>query len=316
MNDADIYALTQAQKQHLGEASVRYAAAGGGFSPRNFLPGTGAALLETGFPVDELASRLFASSSPFLVIDNLPDESLDRDWSVGPTPTTSFVLTALLDSLNLTVFGYRQEKDGALYHDMHPIPGAEQTYSNAGRVPFSLHTENPYLPRAARPTVLAIAGINNDSDTETLVVPVSRITEQMPADIRAALECAEFTFRQSDSFQLNGYDVHRRNTAILSNRGGFDEFRWAITNRESTPEGGRAISWVKAMYEDISTRVAVKPGQALIFNNHRCLHGRGAVEGRRWMKRVYGIDKTSLLDDNRLMDVWAILSDSSLDHSF
>jgi len=269
-----------------------------------------------GFPVDDLVKQLFRSTSPFLVIDNLPVESLDSDWRVGPTPVTSFVLTALLDSLNLTVFGYRQEKDGALYHDLYPIPGSEQTYSNAGRVPFSLHTENPYLPRAARPTVLAIAGINNDSNTETLVVPVSRITAQMPSDIRAALERAEFTFRQSDSFQLNGYDVHRRGTAILGKRDGFDEFRWAITNRESTPDGARAIEWVRAMYEDVSTRVVVQPGQALIFNNHRCLHGRGAIEGRRWMKRVYGIDKTNLLDDSHLIDVWSTLSNPSIDHSF
>ncbi len=305
MINANSYTLTNAQKEHLREASIWQVASG-----------AGASLLEAGFPVDELGRQLFTSNSPFLVIDNLPVEPLDGNWSVGPTPITSFVLTALLDALNLTIFGYRQEKDGALYHDLHPIPGAEQTYSNAGRVPFSLHTENPYLPRAARPTVLAIAGINNDSNTETLVVPVARITERMPADIRAALERDEFTFRQSDSFQLNGYDVHRRNTAILCKRDGFDEFRWAITSRESTAQGARAIEWVKAMYEDVSTRVAVQPGQALVFNNHRCLHGRGAVEGRRWMKRVYGIDKATLLDSNQLIDVWATLADPSIDHSF
>jgi Taurine catabolism dioxygenase TauD, TfdA family len=303
MIDANSYRLTNAQKEHLREASV------GQVAP-------GAALLGAGFPVDELARQLFASNSPFLVIDNLPVETLDSNWNVSPTPITSFVLAALLDALNLTIFGYRQEKDGALYHDLHPIPGAEQTHSNAGRVPFSLHTENPYLPRAARPTVLAIAGINNESNTETLVVPVARITERMPADIRAALEREEFTFRQSDSFQLNGYDVYRRNSAILCKRGEFDEFRWAITNRESTAQGARAIEWVKAMYEDVSTRVAVQPGQALVFNNHRCLHGRGAVEGRRWMKRVYGIDKTNLLDSNQLIDVWATLADRSIDHTF
>ena len=73
------YTLTNAQKERLREASVGQVA-------------SGASLLEAGFPVDELARQLFASNSPFLVIDNLPVETLDGNWSVGPTPISRVLL--------------------------------------------------------------------------------------------------------------------------------------------------------------------------------------------------------------------------------
>lgn len=66
MIDATSYTLTNAQKEHLREASIGQVTSG-----------AGASLLEAGFPVDELARQLFTSSSPFLVIENLPVEPLD-----------------------------------------------------------------------------------------------------------------------------------------------------------------------------------------------------------------------------------------------
>lgn len=76
MIDANSYTLTNVQKEHLRESSIRKVESG-----------ADASLLEAGFPVDELARQLFISNSPFLVVNNLPVESLDSKWSVDPTPS-------------------------------------------------------------------------------------------------------------------------------------------------------------------------------------------------------------------------------------
>jgi hypothetical protein len=62
--------------------------------------------------------------------------------------------------------------------------------------------------------------------------------------------------------------------------------------------------------------VVLEPGQLLIFNNRRCLHGRGPVEGKRWIKRIYGTDDRSLVGEDGLIDVWNALSKTVIDHSF
>lgn len=54
----------------------------------------------------------------------------------------------------------------------------------------------------------------------------------------------------------------------------------------------------------------------LVFNNHRCVHGRGAVEGRRWLKRVYGSRKCELADARDLVSVWTAVGATGIDHSF
>jgi hypothetical protein len=277
-----------------------------------------ASLVDQGFPGEEIREVLFNSKRPAVVVDNLPTESFGRQPGKDATPVTYFTLRTLITSVGLEVFGYPQEKSGALFHDVYPIEGAETTNTNAGRVPFALHTENPVLPRAARPEVLALCTINNESGTETMILPISRLAARMPADVRAALESPIFTFRQNESFEMNGYAIQRKNMVILRQRDGFDEFRWAeaANHLHSTPDGEAALDWVKNIYEDLCERVVLQPGQAVIFNNHRCIHGRGSVQGRRWLKRAYGISPSPLLSTSGHIDIWDVLSQPALDHTF
>lgn len=277
-----------------------------------------AALGQHRFPSDRLRGLLFDSEEPAVVFENLPLDAPGLRPGLDGTPVANFVLRALINAAHLEVFGYPQEMGGALFHDICPVEGAEHTTSNSGRIPFALHNENPVLPRAARPMVLALYGIDNESRTETMVLPISRITRSMPKDVRTALESPIFSFRQNLSFDMNGYGIQRRNMVILRKRDGYDEFRWAaaVNHLPSTDEGNAALEWVKNIYESLCDRVVLQPGQAVMFNNHRCLHGRGAVQGRRWLKRAYGTTESSLLVAPGHIDIWNALAQSQLDHSF
>jgi hypothetical protein len=97
---------------------------------------------------------------------------------------------------------------------------------------------------------------------------------------------------------------------------GGDEFRWSITTSTGDPLGQQAIAEFPRIAQSSATDIVLKPGELLIFNNWRCLHGRGAVEGKRWIKRVYGTDDNSLVGKDGLIDVWSALASPEVDHSF
>jgi len=267
-------------------------------------------------PVESMQRALWSSTRPYFTLMNLPHETLAPDWQIGDTPLASRILLGLLGCLGLRPFGYRQEKKGQILHDMFPVPGAEKTRSNAGRVPFELHTENPYLPRVARPSVLVLMALNNDSDTATQLVCAEDIVANLSEQHEAALRQPIFSFRQSDSFELNGYSVYANKTPIVKKVNGGNELRWGITTSTTDAAGQKAIAEFRDVSQGEAMNVVLKPGELLVFNNWRCLHGRGAVEGKRWIKRVYGTDDESLVGPDGLIDVWRALSSPEVDHSF
>jgi hypothetical protein len=267
-------------------------------------------------PVESMQHALWTSSKPYFILTNLPHELLAPDWQIGDTPLVSRILLGVLGCLGLRPFGYRQEKKGQILHDIFPIPGAEKTFSNAGRVPFELHTENPYLPRVARPTVLVLLALNNDSDTATQLVCAEDIVANLSNQHEEALRQPIFSFRQSDSFELNGYSVYANKTPVLKKVNGGNELRWGITTSTTDAVGQKAIVEFHRVSQGEAMNVVLKHGELLVFNNWRCLHGRGAVQGKRWLKRVYGTDDDSLVGQDGLIDVWRALFSAEIDHSF
>lgn len=267
-------------------------------------------------PVESMQRALWSSNRPYFTLSNLPHDTLPPDWKIEETPIASRILLGLLGCLGLRPFGYRQEKKGQILHDMFPVPGAEKTFSNAGRVPFELHTENPYLPRVARPSVLVLMALNNDSDTATQLVCAEDIVANLTKPHEEALRQPIFSFRQSDSFELNGYSVYANKTPIVKKINGGNELRWGITTSTTDPTGQAAIAEFREVSQGEAMNVVLKPGELLVFNNWRCLHGRGAVEGKRWIKRIYGTDDESLVGPDGLIDVWKALSGLEVDHSF
>jgi hypothetical protein len=267
-------------------------------------------------PIAALCERVFESNRPFGVVRNLPIDSLPPQWVVGSSNLTAAVLVGITHAIGLRHFGYPEEKDGAILQDVHPISGWEKTLSNAGRIKFNLHVESPFLPRPARPEAAALIALNNEAGTATRIAVVAEVNSTLPPAIVETLRQPLFSYRHDESFAINGYTLQTPRSPFLKCIDGFEESRCAIFTQAHSRDAEAAVAaWMEAA-EALAIDVVLDPGDILIFNNRRCVHGRGAVEGRRWLKRVYGSRECELTDARDLLSVWAAVGSAQVDHSF
>lgn len=267
-------------------------------------------------PVRTIADQVFSSVTPYAVIRNLPIDHLTDGWQVGAAPLTSAVLVGLTHALGLNHFGYPEEKKGAILQNVHPISGWENTLSNAGRISFNLHVESPFLPRAARPEAAALIALNNEAKTATRIAVVANINARLPAETVRTLRQPLFSYRNDDSFEINGYTLETPRSPFLKTIDGYEESRCAIFTKAHSDVAERALAaWLESA-EVEAVDVVLQPGDMLVFNNYRCIHGRGAVDGHRWLQRVYGSRDCSLADEQDLVSVWRAAGDIEIDHSF
>jgi hypothetical protein len=272
------------------------------------------AVRASALPLEQIGAALFGGDIPFCLLRNLPVDALAQSWTVGTAPLASDLLVGVTAALGLTNFGYVEEKNGAILQNVHPIAGAEHTQSNAGRVAFHMHVESPFLPRPARPEVGALICLNNDSATPTRIVTVELVKRQLSAAHLLALRQPDFRLRHDQSFDINGYTL-TVDSALLKEIDGRDETRCGVYVDGLHPVAQEAVDAWKRAADAVALDLVLAPGDLLLFNNYRCMHGRGAVEGQRWLKRVYSTRDRGLLSDG-LISVWHAVGARDIDHSF
>ena len=250
----------------------------------------------------------------------LPDTPID--WL--PLPVTKATLVArvavLLISLvcGMETVSYGSENDGALFVNLVTLPGdgaladkskaAMQGHTDAATFPFR-GTFDPDEPRIApSPDVVYLAAMRNPDAIPTKVVPLERALQTLPQEHVTVLKESRLTLQAQRSFQ-------RGTKAILGNVHQLDgthvlydsaEGTWVrYTHSQSMVYDGTdtAASDAKASFEVACARctqeVVLEPGDLLIVNNRKALHGRapvGTATGgtTRWLIRGYGLNTAGL----------------------
>lgn len=237
-----------------------------------------------------LAACLEQVSTP-IHLSGIPEvEPSEASASVA----TDLMLIGLLELSGQRVFAYQEQKSGALVQDIIPIPGKEQSNSNAGRVALGWHTDDAVFAQQFRAERLALLGLVNEAESRTSFVMVDSALEMLDEEtVRTLLE-PRFRFATPESFEIfGGKLVYSELRPLIRWCGdkGWHEVACAEYSTTTAPWDDQARESLQRFQEALSKAprksVVIKPGDCLILSNTRGLHSRDAINGKRHLKRAY-----------------------------
>jgi L-asparagine oxygenase len=243
------------------------------------------------------------------VVGGLP---VDPD-DLGPTPnswrerrdgiTPEECALLLVGQALGTVFAWSDQQNGAVVHDIVPSAGEENSLlSSSSTHEMSLHTEDAFFPERADFVLLLC--LRNPPRAPTFIADVHDValTEEFGRLVRSD----RYFFRPDDShsgdgpeLNSNGFpvvraDVRRQEQARPLIRGidphlqiRFDSDYVDARDRASSD----ALAALNRALQQARMEIVLQPGELLIIDNNRCVHGRGgfqaSLDGRdRWLKRL------------------------------
>ncbi len=189
-------------------------------------------------------------------------------------------------SLIATPVSARNEWDGAPLTDIKVTTGLEDTVSSKGKGTLPLHQEDQHLEHP--PDGLALLTIKGGSPTR--LAPTLEIIEALEAKAGAGtvetLRQPNFRHRMPDSFEGSGWG---EDTPILFGSPEMPELKVDLTTTEAISDEGRAaLAALVEATDSVATDLDLTPGNLLIFDNRRWLHGRGKkipTSSERWLLR-------------------------------
>ncbi|NLU67788.1 TauD/TfdA family dioxygenase [Streptomyces sp. HNM0574] len=237
-----------------------------------------------------------------------------REAAASPAARREERWLALLGLATGEPFAWSTLQRGRLIQNMLPIAGEEVQQSGHGQVHLEWHTEDAFHPH--RCDHLILLGLRNHDATGTTLASVRDVT--LGAEHRAVLAQKRFHILPDEEHlrQLARNDPHSPALArMLAMRD--DPEPVAVLSAapgtgspEHTTEGlrlridpcymrclpgdteaGLALKHLVEELESAQQSVALRPGEVLVVDNHRAVHGRQDFTARfdgtdRWLKKI------------------------------
>jgi L-asparagine oxygenase len=236
-----------------------------------------------------------------LLIDNLPlDPHLPPSPANGARPAgkswaSESALLQFSRAGGLHPFGYEEENMGALIHQITPADGHAQEVSSAGVAALGFHSDLAILGPSYRPEFLFLAGLRNEASTPTLIAELDdalAILRLRHSRVESILREPRFRLESPALLQLWGGKrlVSEPRCLLTPGSLGRDIVAANLNSVIATDSEARsALSAFQDVLPEVARQIVIGPGEALLFNNQRCLHGRPAIQqsGQRWLQRLY-----------------------------
>jgi L-asparagine oxygenase len=212
-----------------------------------------------------------------------------------------------LVALIATPVAARNEWDGAPLTDIKVTVGLEDTVSSKGKGTLPLHQEDQHLENP--PDGLALLTVRGGSPTR--LAPTLDIIEALESTSGGAmvetLRQPHFRHRLPDSFEG---EVPDEATPVLFGSAEMPELKVDLTTTEAVSEEGKmAFSALVDATDSVATDLDLNPGNLLIFDNRRWLHGRGKTiptSSSRWLLRsLFVYDSWRMQSDQTELVVYA-----------
>lgn len=244
---------------------------------------------------------------------------LDTPTSFNPVPLLDGTAAARAAALAvhavlyMETISYGSENNGELFVNLVALSGQgvlveKSTKSMRGHtdgVSFPFNGEdNQDNPRIApSPDFVTLIGLRNPNDVATTVMPLDAILSRLSQRNIAELMKPQFSISSQKTFvqgmkRILGRELVCVDQPILKQVG--DEIHGRYSHSKVVPSevGGSAETASQALElacMQAVQPVVVRPGDLLLINNRRALHGRGAVSNEiggqsRWLLRTYGLN--------------------------
>ncbi|HEV2998404.1 MAG TPA: TauD/TfdA family dioxygenase [Solirubrobacteraceae bacterium] len=217
------------------------------------------------------------------VEEPLPETPPDNTHHLGETTPLARV-QAIVNHACGQMLGYEAEGYGRLYQDMVPNRKLADSQTSLGsKVELELHTEQAFSK--LRPDVLSLACLRGHLDAKTYVLPAHLLLEHMTPAEQELLREPLWTTTVDGSFKMGGHEFLegdlRGPMPIIA--GALDDPSMLFDQdlmRGVTDEAEAIIKRVIEIYQAHRNAHTLAPGEILLVDNHRAVHGRSPFTPR------------------------------------
>jgi alpha-ketoglutarate-dependent taurine dioxygenase len=253
---------------------------------------------------DELAAELDdfrdrGNQEGYLLLTGLPqDVELPTTPTSTPAPLDRRLIAgeawlALVGGRLGLATGYQELRNGTVYHDVYPSPGAHHLSSETSETLLEFHTEMAYHRLQPRFVMLACSRADHEGKAATLVASIRNALplmsqeavdvlygSPMPCDLDIAFRGGQDPSPQAQVTVLYG----DRDDPFL----GYD--RELLVPQDEVH--ARALQELSDALDQVTRAVQLNPGQLLVVDNYRTTHARTPFTPRwdgadRWLHRMY-----------------------------
>ncbi|MGW7349908.1 guanitoxin biosynthesis L-enduracididine beta-hydroxylase GntD [Streptomyces sp. NPDC054784] len=252
--------------------------------------------------VEGLTRLRYDDGPPGVVVRGFPV----ADVELGPTPAhwrerapEATLLhdywLALLGSLAGEPFGWETLQDGRLFHDVLPIRGDEEAQTGHGSSALlEFHTEDAFHEH--RCDHLLLLALRNHDRVPTTLASVRGV--ELSADDRDVLFARRFVVRpDAEHLRHMGAEAaaeFERPVAVFFGDRDDPAVRIDPPYMAALPgdrEAAAALERLCAGLESRLSDVVLEPGDTLVVDNQRCVHGRAPFRARldgtdRWLRKL------------------------------
>ena len=113
------------------------------------------------------------------------------------------MLLGVTKACGLNSFAYKEEKKGALVHEITPKDLKNNTHISSVRMAeFDFHTEGAYLSRNIRPHTLSLMCLVDEQRTATNLVKISDVIKKLSHKSKSVLAESRFVHTAPETFKV------------------------------------------------------------------------------------------------------------------
>jgi L-asparagine oxygenase len=226
------------------------------------------------------------SETGFLLIQGIPIQPNKipktpegNHCKLGETTTLAKIQAILISSIGEQI-AYEAEGCGRLFQDIVPLKIMEKAQTSLGsNTELEIHTEQAFSK--LRPDILSLACLRGDQDAYTHIFPVKTILNNVSQEEQTLLQKPLWCTGVDLSFKLNKNEFIdgdlRGPMPIISGPQNdptliFDQDLMTGTTQDAT----LLIKKIIDIYYQKKLRHNLKPGEIILIDNNRAVHGRSA----------------------------------------